>query len=89
MKERGKYIVRNKAVFDVAKLKAVVGDDKCLACAIGTSQNSKINVAFCNQKHEAGHEHNGRLHVMPQKWAEKFNDKQTGWTFRADFVGPN
>ena len=88
-KERGKFIVRNHWTFDVSKLKEAVGEDTCLACAIGTSSNSKINMAFCNQKHEPGHEHNGRLHVMPRGWAEKFNDKLTGKTFRADFAGPN
>ena len=67
-------------------VKEAVGEDTCLACAIGTSSNSKINVAFCNQKHMPRHEHNGSLHVMPQGWAEKFNDKLTGKTFRADFV---
>ena len=95
-KEKGKYIARNGIVFNVSKLKAALhalryrhGEDTCLACAIGTSSNSKINVAFCNQKHIPGHEHNGSLHVMPQGWAEKFNDKLTGRKFQADFVVTN
>ena len=94
--ESGKYIVRNGIVFSVSKLKAALhalrynpGEDTCLACAIGTSSNSKINVAFCDQKHVPGHEHNGGLHVMPQGWAEKFNGRLTGKKFQADFVGPN
>ena len=87
--ERGKYYVRNGKTYDAAKLKAVIGN-KCIACAIGTSTNGKMNVVFCNKKGEAGHEHDGNMHVMPEGWAKKFNDRTTSVRikFQADFVGP-
>ena len=80
------HIARGRAVFDVAKLTAELGNSVCLPVAIGTSATAAHNVVFCGKKGQVGHEHDGKAHRGLESWAMKFNDRLTGDTFRQCFI---
>ena len=80
------HIARGGFVFDVAKLTVALGSVVCLPVALGASETAAHNVAFCDKKGQAGHEHDGKAHRGLESWAMKFNDRLTGDTFRQGFI---
>lgn len=80
------HITRSGTSFDVSKLRSFLGPTACLPVAVGTSGTVALNVVFCGEQGQPGHEHDGAAHVGLEKWAKDFNDRSTGAAYRAGFV---
>ena len=80
------YISRGADKFNVELLEKELGQDACLAVAIGTSITAAHNVVFCDKAGQPGHEHDRVAHNNLETWAANFNHRKTGPAFRQRFV---